>query len=300
LQKAGHASWTQAGDGEWYLVYLMGRPIEGDKNYENKYGQFAQGESLNRGYCPLGRETSIARLEWRDGWPYVVGGNQPAQTVECALEERPWEADFPETDHFDGDALNIHFQSLRIPLGENLMSLSARPGHLRLYGAHSLTSTFEQAHVARRWQSLNFDAGTSVEFAPKNLQQMAGLANYYNTENWTALYVTFHEEKGRVLDVMTADNGVFENPIYGSEIPVPESARRVHLKVQARGDVYAYSYSFDGSAWSEIPLKFSSHKLSDDYVRGPAFTGAFVGMFCADCSGTSLHADFDYFSYKEI
>lgn len=30
--------------------------------------------SGGRGYCPLGRETGIARIEWRDGWPYVEGG----------------------------------------------------------------------------------------------------------------------------------------------------------------------------------------------------------------------------------
>ena len=35
----------------------------------------------DRGYCPLGRETGIARIEWRDGWPYVEGGKH-AQLIE--------------------------------------------------------------------------------------------------------------------------------------------------------------------------------------------------------------------------
>ena len=50
-----------------------------------------------------------------------------------------------------------------------------------------------------------------------------------------------------------------------------------------------------------IPIKFESHKLSDDYIQGGGFfTGAFVGMQCQDTSGQSIHADFDYFIYKEI
>jgi len=299
LQKAGHASLVQAHDGGWYLAYLMGRPIKGDGSYRDKYGQYAQNENLDRGYCPLGRETSIARIEWRGGWPCVAGGNQPAAAVECALAEHPWERDFPETDGFDGASLNIHFQTPRIPLGRDAMSLDARPGHLRLSGRESLTSTFAQSHVARRWQSLDFDAATAVDFAPKNIQQMAGMSNYYNTENWTSFHVAFHEEKGRVLDIMIADNGVFANPLHGREIPVPDGARYAHLKVKVRGEVYTYHYSFDGLAWQDVSIKFHSHKLSDDYVKGPAFTGAFVGMFCADCSGAGICADFDYFSYRE-
>jgi beta-xylosidase len=33
-----------------------------------------------------------------------------------------------------------------------------------------------------------------------NFQQAAGLVNYYNTENWTALQVTYDEELGRILE----------------------------------------------------------------------------------------------------
>ena len=38
-----------------------------------------------------------------------------------------------------------------------------------------------------------------------------------------------------------------------------------------------------------IPIKFASHKLSDDYIKGGGFfTGAFVGMQCQDTSGQSI------------
>ena len=54
-QKAGHGSMCAVGGNEWALVHLCGRPIPGTTA------------------CPLGRETSIQRVLWRDDdWPYVV------------------------------------------------------------------------------------------------------------------------------------------------------------------------------------------------------------------------------------
>src|SRR5690606_13564875 len=113
--------------------------------------------------CPLGRETAIQKLEWRDGWPYVVGGKAPSLQVEGPqIGEVKWPQDYEVKDHFDSDTLNRHFQTLRIPLGEDVMTLKERRGYLRLYGRESLTSKFTQAFVARRWQSFNFNAETKV------------------------------------------------------------------------------------------------------------------------------------------
>jgi len=285
IQKAGHASMVQTAAGSWYMVYLMSRPVGG--------------------YSALGRETSICRLEWRDGWPFVVGGSEPTATIEGNLPEHVWPSDCPIIDHFDSEKLNMMFQSMRIPLTEDIGNLTARPGHLRLYGRESLTSAFTQAHVARRWQSLDFDAAVGLAFEPKNFQQMAGITNYYNTVNWTACYVTHHEEKGRVIEVMTADNNVYASPLNGKEIVVPEGAEYIHLRAQIRGATYAYQYSFaenpkNENNWNDVGLTFETYKLSDEYMHAPAaFTGAFVGMFCSDISGAKIAADFDYFMYKE-
>jgi xylan 1,4-beta-xylosidase len=55
---------------------------------------------------------------------------------------------------FDSERLDPELQTLRIPFDEQLGSLTARPGFLRLYGNDSLNSTFTQSTVARRWQHL--------------------------------------------------------------------------------------------------------------------------------------------------
>jgi xylan 1,4-beta-xylosidase len=292
LQKCGHASIVHTHTNEWYLAHLTGRPLSRED----------VPVLVERGYCPLGRETAIQKLEWIDGWPFVVGGKEGSlEVVGPRMEEVKWEQDYEETDHFDSSKLNIHFQSLRIPLTEDIMSLTDRPGNLRLYGKESLTSTFTQALVARRWQSFDFDAATSVSFHPDTFQQAAGLVCYYNTENWTSVQVTWDEEKGRIIDIVRCDNFTFSHPIQGSEIVVPDTCEHVHFKVKVREQTYTFSYSFDGEVWNEISVFFHSYKLSDDYIRGGGFfTGAFVGMHCQDTSGRDIPADFDYFMYREL
>ena len=292
LQKSGHASIVQTHTNEWFLVHLTGRPLPKEN----------QPLLDPRGYCPLGRETAIQRIEWKNDWPYIVNGNGPSLEIEGpAIEEVVWEKDFEEKDDFNGKRLNNHFQSLRIPLDEHIVSLKDNPGHLRLYGKESLTSKFTQAFIARRWQHFNFTAETKVAFNPNTFQQSAGLVNYYNTENWTALQISWNEEKGRILELTTCDNFTYDQPLKGKEIIIPKEHEYVYLKVDVQTSIYEYSYSFDGENWTLIPIKLASHKLSDDYIQGGGFfTGAFVGMQCQDTSGQSLPADFDYFIYKEL
>jgi xylan 1,4-beta-xylosidase len=40
--------------------------------------------------------------------------------------------------------------------------------------------------------------------------------------------------------------------------------------------------------------------LSDEHAVPCAFTGNFVGIACQDLGGRRLHADFDWFEYREL
>lgn len=295
IQKAGHGSLVDTPEGEWYFTHLMGRPLHHDNE-----------SSVDpRGWCPLGRESGIQKLVWdEDGWPQIVGGYNGLAEVEApkGAKECIYEPTYPVKDDFDDSILNINFQTLRIPLGEDVMSLTDRPGHLRLYGHQSLASTFTQAHVARRWQSFEFDAETKVDYRPETIQQAAGLTCYFNTQNWSCIQITWNEKYGRVIDAVYTDLGKTYS-VYGEEpVPVPEDAEYVWLKAEVRGISYQYLYSFDGEVWERVPYRFDSSKLSQEYIKAvydAAFTGAFTGMFSTDGLGTKLPADFDYFIYKE-
>ena len=62
-----------------------------------------------------------------------------------------------------------------------------------------------------------------------------------------------------------------------------------------------FAYRAGHGEWQWLPQVFDASALSDEAtLPGMAnFTGAFVGMACQDMAGTALHADFDYFEYRE-
>ena len=117
-------------------------------------------------------------------------------------------------------------------------------------GKNLLLQSSTQAFIARRWQHFNFTAETKVAFNPNTFQQSAGLVNYYNTENWTALQISWHEEKGRILELSTCDNFIFDQPLKGNEIVIPAEQEYVYLRVDVTNIFYEYSYSFDGENWT--------------------------------------------------
>ncbi len=286
LKRAGHGSWVETPNGEWYVAHLCGRPIP------------------YRGRCILGRETAIQKMVWReDGWPELAsGGNRPELEVPApAQSHHPTitMTNIPSRDDFESETLNIHFQTLRIPLEEDTLSLTERPGYLRLKGRESLGSLFHQALIARRQQAFCYTASTYLEFEPKSFQQMAGLVCYYNTSKFIYLYVSYDRETGKHLNIMVRDGSEMESYPIPSYIPIPPG-EGIALRVAVNYDRLQFSYAQSGQTWKQIESELDATILSDE-VGGEHcnFTGAFVGLCCQDLSGTRLPADFDYFEYQE-
>ncbi len=280
LQKAGHASLVETTDGRWYLAHLTGRPIMPQRR------------------CPLGRETALQEVAWtEDGWLRLAdGGCEPALTVPAPdLPPQPFPED-PPRDDFDDRTLNIHFSTLRVPADASWLSLTERPGFLRLRGRESLASTFRQSLVARRVGALNFTAVTGVDFRPEHFQQMAGLVCLYDIENWYYLQISRDEQVGRCLNLLRCVNGRYDEP--AARVAVPEDGP-IHLRAAVSTATLRFAWSLDGRTWTTEgpPLDFTT--LSDEACRLGRFTGAFVGLCCQDLAGTRKEADFDYFEYRE-
>lgn len=282
LQKAGHGSIVETPDGRWYLAHLCGRPISEHRR------------------CVLGRETAIQEIEWgSDGWPRMVGGgNAPRVKVRApGLPEHVF-APQPERVEFDEPVLPVWFQTLRVPGDESWLSLTARPGHLRLVGRESPRSLHRQSMVARRITSTRFRASTRVDFRPESFQQMAGLICWYDDENYFYLAIAGDEALSRCLTVFVADQGKHERPIT-QPIALPDSPY-VHLRATSDGARVVFSWASDGENWNDLRPSFDLSQLSDEYTTlGLGFTGAFVGMCAHDLTGRRAHADFDDFEYAD-
>jgi xylan 1,4-beta-xylosidase len=284
LQKAGHASMVETQNGEWYLAHLCGRPLE-------------SGQS--GGYCNLGRETALQKLEWgTDDWVRIAGGgNTPQATVTPPkLPPQPF-APINPRDDFDLPQLGVQWQSLREPTDPGWLSLTERPGFLRLKGRESLNSVHHQSLIGRRLQAFNVRATTSLEFHPEHFQQMAGMCAYYDSTHWVYLRVSSDESLGKTLNILVCDKGMYLEPLE-HEIPISED--RIYLRVNFNRQTFQFSYSSDDQNWHQIGPKFESSHLSDDYCNGLAFTGTFIALCAQDLAGTRHHADFNFFEYLEI
>ncbi|THE13933.1 glycoside hydrolase family 43 protein [Bacillus timonensis] len=279
LQKAGHGSFVETQDGEWYIAHLCGRPVVDKK-------------------CILGRETAIQKCYWtEDNWIRVVGGNHPKWEVDAPnLPAHPFE---PESlnDDFSTTTLKKYWNSLRRPITEDWVSLSERKGYLRLKGGESMSSLHHQSLLARRLESLEVEVETAIEYTPTNFQQMAGLILYYDTDDYVYLRVTYNEEKGKCLGIIQSKHGKYDE-LLPEDISIPENST-CKLKATINQQFLQFFYSIDGNVWIDVggPIDFSH--LSDDDADYIRFTGTFVGLCAQDLSGQALHADFEYFNYQE-
>lgn len=295
LQKQGHGALVDTPSGEWYYASLCARPW----HHEN------ESATDPRGWCTLGRETSIQKVAWDDdGWPYVVGGHGGERYVEAPQDaiETPSTWTGTQRDSFEESELAYDWNTLRVPFDETMGHVGG--GELTLRGQGSLCNLFDLSLVARRWQAFNFDASVAVKFNPDSYDQMAGLTNYYNDLCWSWAFVTYDEiRKCRVIEVAQNDRNVYTSFLKDQAIVIPDDVETVWLKTVVRTQTYTYAYSFDGETWNTIDVELDAMILSDDYVNqtyGGFFTGAFVGMAAVDLAGYDKTASFTDFVYQEL
>jgi xylan 1,4-beta-xylosidase len=286
LQRTGHADLAETQRGETYMVYLCGRPLP------------------NRGRCTLGRETAIQKMVWgQDGWLRTLDG-QGLPTLESPAPNLPPQP-FPPSlvrEDFDSPQLPIDFQWLRTPWPEEIFSLTACPGFLRLFGRETIGSLFRESLVARRQQAHCFSAATVIKFEPEHFQQMAGLVCYYNSTKFHYLYLSHDTALGKHLRVMSCLPDATQADAFTPPIAIP-SGKPVHLRVEVDFERLRFAYRVESADadWRWLPEPFDASILSDEATAPglSSFTGAFVGMACQDLAGTARPADFDFFEYCE-
>jgi xylan 1,4-beta-xylosidase len=320
LQKAGHGELVETPTDEWYLVHLASRPLKTSAGKNLASPDKTASAEIHAGHrCVLGRETCLQRVEWHDGWLRLATGGTKAQSscdapsqsgggdaIVASSESRETRRGVATTfcvegvaltrDDFDSPTLDRRWSSLRQPVAESWLSLTERPGWLRLRGRDSLFSLFTQSLIARRVQHFKFTAETCLEFSPTSYTQMAGLICYYDTRQHFYLRVTHDEKLGKVLGIIQTDDGVYDE-LADSQIAINDW-KQIFLRATVDGERLQFSASRDGKSWQKICPVLDFSKLSDDYGSTLRFTGSFVGVCAQDVGGTHAIADFDYFDYQ--
>lgn len=95
IQRCGHGKPVMTQNGQWYMVYLCGRMVDGK-------------------YSILGRETALDPITWTaDGWPIVNGLKGPSNLNLLPDLPRQEEEDFRE--NFKDGALSLNWMTPRPP-----------------------------------------------------------------------------------------------------------------------------------------------------------------------------------------
>jgi xylan 1,4-beta-xylosidase len=285
IQKTGHADIVQTPEGDWFIVYLMSRPLS------------------KQGRCILGRETGIEKLNWETGqWPRIETEDRLARTEIPSLSPTSEkEQEFFQT-NFSGDKLDYGWQALRIPIDDNWANLTGQS--IILKGRESLSSTFKQSLIARRLKHFKAEISTEVSFKADSFQQMAGLVCYYNTYHYHYLYLSVDDNDNRVLNIISCDKHLMIEPL-DNPVSIPDEGS-IRLKVEYMGEKLQFYYALEDGHWQPVGNSLDSSILSDDYVRNDAvryeaaFTGTFIGICCQDLEGQQRPAEFHNFTYKSL
>jgi xylan 1,4-beta-xylosidase len=274
LQRAGHSKLVQTQKGDWWAVYLCGRP---------KGGRF----------CTLGRETALDPVQWtEDGW-FIINNLQGPSEVQTApeLPEVKYEEQYFED--FNSDRLSLIWQFIRNPKKEDY-SLTERPGYYRIYtGNYDLNSIYARNTLVRREKHHNYEATSKLEFHPTKNGEEAGLTTIYSSNTYIKLGLLYEdglklklvENRANVISTVAEVSGIEKNIIY--------------LKVTVKEHRREFFYSYDNETWISIGVIQRANFLSDEgSVEKKRFTGTMVGFYANNGgTGSRVPADFDWFNY---
>ena len=246
----------------------------------------------------------MQKIEWSsDGWPRVRNA-EPLLEVPGprGLAPHPWPQP-SETDHFDDPTPRPEWSTLRRPFDSSWVSLTERPGYLRIRGGQSPAGLHEPSLVARRLQHRACIFEACLEFKPEDFRQMAGITAYYNTRQWHYLRINRDDQGGVFAGVLTSDRGIIRE--VGRRISVT-GWPKVFLRAEIDRNDLRFAVSSDGSTWADMGVRLDMSILSDEYAEERfgndpimwGFTGAFLGLWAHDMTGAGLPADFDFCTYR--
>ncbi|KKB73608.1 MULTISPECIES: glycoside hydrolase family 43 protein [Bacillus] len=273
LQRAGHGKLVKTQNGEWWAVYLCGRPNEGN-------------------FTTVGRETALDPVQWgEDDW-FVINNLRGPSTIQAApnLPEVKWEE--KDFDDFLDDSLDLQWQFVRNP-DHSGWSLTEKPGFLRLWtGDADLREIKAKNTIVRREKHHQYSAVLKLCFAPSKNGEQAGLTCYYSTNNYLKCCLIYEDRlKVKVIENRNGvqktlgEKNVKEGPIYVKAV----------INKQTRN----FYYSYEEKHWHHAGGTEDATFLSDEGARDEkGHTGTMVGMY-ANNGGSKrrIPADFDWFRY---
>jgi len=274
IQALGHADVVELADGTYWAVLL------GVRAHDRRHH--------------LGRETFLVPVRFdADGWPTM--GDAGRVELRAAAPRLPLHT-FPPVaarDDFDAGALAPVWSFVRNPDAADL-SLTARPGHLRLVGSPvTLDEIASPAQVVRRQQHFRVRCRAALDFSPRATNEEAGLSVRAN-ENFRYDLAVRLGVSGREAVLTSRVAGV---STVTARAPLSDGV--VTLEVVA--DETSYEFTVTAAETTTALGKLPVQPLSAEDIGTHGrhhFTGAMFGLYATgNGKRATTPADFDWFEY---
>lgn len=278
VTSTGHAQFVEGPDGKTYAIFLAVRPYR-----DNFYN--------------TGRETFVAPVEWKEGWPVVDPEHKEVQyRYQVNYDEvrpknvRPQSGNFQYTLTFEKE-LDPALLFLRT-VDSSSYSLSKANGLTLKLKPETCMELGNPSFIGKRQQHLYCTAETSLDFTAKSEKEKAGLVIFQDEKHFYFLCTSLDQGKAAVQLYKSTDDSKTMELMTQAAIP-PD---RVLLRITAEGEQYSFSYAVKPNNWILLKDKVDGTFLSTQVAGG--FIGCVFGMY-ATSSGeaTSNKASFTYLKY---
>lgn len=277
LYKTGHGSICKGSDGRWFLATLSARPVDSSM------------------VCPLGRETSINEIVWKNDWPYLINGKTEMSKSFLGYGEKNKEKKVFAY-NFSDPNWEKDFFSLR-----KKCNYKVKGDYLIIRGGESPVSNHNQSFLGRRQTDFEFRATVEMEFNSTNFQELSGLIYRYDETNFYYLCISNEEyNKDIELHIIAREQSQYNLPLGEHGITLKDYDGFIVLRVEAHRSQAKFYYSLNNIDFVEIPYLINVHYLSDEKATPMGFTGAFVGMQTCDLQYGVKPAKFRNFVYEKL
>ncbi|WP_162053492.1 glycoside hydrolase family 43 protein [Pontibacter pamirensis] len=291
ISATGHADLVETQNGEWWAIFLATRPYDTKDSYN------------------IGRETFLAPVTWKDGWPII---NADFDEVQYSYKRPnlpaadkpvfPLSGNFVQQEDFKEGKLPFYWLLLRTPRSQ-WYSLSEPAGSLTLNLQPATLSGKESlSFVARRQQHVTGSASTKMSFKPTSANEFAGIAAFQSENNYYALGKTMSNGK-EVVQLLKSEKAA-DGTTSGTTTVLAEKAlvrsergKPLYLKTEFDKGNISFYYSTKEGDWKLLQDNVDGTFLSTRVSGG--FVGTTLGMYATSQGKPSNNkATFDWFRYE--
>jgi xylan 1,4-beta-xylosidase len=281
ITSAGHAQFVEGPDGKTYCVFLAVRP------YENNHYN-------------TGRETFIAPVEWKDGWPVVDPKHKEIQyTYQANYKEVKQKNARPQSGNFE---YTLTFEKQLDPALLFMRTVDSSSFSLSKANALSLKLKPETcmdlgnpSFIGKRQQHLYCSTETSLDFSAKSDNEKAGLIVFQSENNF--YYLCRSIDQGKDVLQLFKSGGENKTMSLLAQTPLSTSAKKIMLRINAAGDSYRFEYALKPNDWKLLKDKVDARFLSTETAGG--FVGCVFGLYATSSGEPSSNtASFSYLKYS--